>query len=160
MNTGVAGARGPILFADRGAWHGYTWGARSLVDAVALDSGEMASVFVEEPIATRHVFDDRMEARLESGGRVSIYYLDARTSAIRIDGEATLTSQGGPFQLHRVDRGYYHHTYTHGPELPGEDLTGLPRTLRWNWRAPHRDMRHGGIVPSPHAYPGIWAWDS
>lgn len=33
-------------------------------------------------------------------------------------------------------------------------------TLLWNWRAPVEGLPHHGVIPSPFAYRGYWAWDS
>lgn len=33
-------------------------------------------------------------------------------------------------------------------------------TLLWNHRRPTAELRHHGVIPSPFAYCGYWAWDS
>ncbi len=33
-------------------------------------------------------------------------------------------------------------------------------TLLWNLRGPRADLPHAGVIPSPFAYRGYWAWDS
>jgi putative isomerase len=33
-------------------------------------------------------------------------------------------------------------------------------TLMWNWRGPCATIPHSGVIPSPFAYRGYWAWDS
>ncbi len=33
-------------------------------------------------------------------------------------------------------------------------------TLIYNWRSPAGGIEHAGVVPSPFAYRGLWAWDS
>lgn len=33
-------------------------------------------------------------------------------------------------------------------------------TLLWNLRGPLDSLPHSGVIPSPFAYPGYWAWDS
>ncbi len=53
----------------------------------------------------------------------------------------------------------------HGLRLAGEAAAELAvaravTVLGWNRRAPRGDLAHHGVIPSPFAYPGYWAWDS
>lgn len=39
-------------------------------------------------------------------------------------------------------------------------LVHAAATLIHNWRSPRGGIRHAGVIPSPFAYNGFWAWDS
>ena len=151
---------GSVIFSDRGAWHGYAWGERSLLEAVDLLERKRYGLFALGKAVERGAFPDRMEARLENGARITVRFLNPRTAEIEASGGLKITAEPGPLELREVRPGLWHHVNPHGPATPGPDLSALPQTLRWNWREPLGDIRHGGCIPSPFAYVGFWAWDS
>ncbi|MBI2930661.1 MAG: hypothetical protein HYY16_03340 [Planctomycetes bacterium] len=146
-----------MIFSDRGAWHGYQWD-EGFLRCVTLADGKTTDVRASERIVRCTPCDDRLDLRTAGGGAIVVRFIDARTAAI--ESSVELKADPGPLRWVCLRPGLYHHIYDAGPAGAGETLDGLPRTLRWNWRGPIGDIRHGGCLPSPHMYRGFWAWDS
>ena len=148
-----------MLFCDKGSWHGYRWADDALFEYVVLTDGSSGRIHCQAPVLGRLVYDDRLEA-VVPGGRIVLRFVDPRTAEIRVPPSVVLAADAGTLDFVAVAPGRYRHVMANGPIFSATGLADLPRTLRWNWRQPLGDIRHGGLIPSPHAYRGFWAWDS
>ena len=150
----------PVIFSDKGAWHAYRWAPEGFLHCILLTDGTTHPLTANKPIILRETSDDCLVATVSDGQKITVRYLDARTTEITVPTGVSLMTDSAPLRLIRETPSLYLHVFDEGPPCRGFDLSGLPRTLRWNWRAPLGDIRHGGIFPSPYGYRGFWAWDS
>ena len=148
-----------IFFSDRGAWHGYVASPQGFVDAKCPGRDDPVPLVSSIPVESSRVESGRWQFRLTSGEDVVLTFRSARVAVFSGPKSWHLETGVGPFQLRRVTGGY-EHEYLRGPLGPGRDLSALPDTLRRNYCEPRGDWQHGGVIPSPFAYPGFWAWDS
>jgi len=142
------------IFSDRGAWYGWEWGDGPVLLHVNLAKGERRPMRLSSPPVWKTTDADGMSARLEDGSRVSLRYVDARATELLIEGGGSLV--GVPV----VESGLYRFEDERIDAGVGEDLSGIPATLRRNWRVPGKPMPFGGIVPSPAGTQELRAYDA
>jgi hypothetical protein len=135
------------IFSDRGSWQGYEWGEGSLLLAVDLETAEWTELGSSAPPSWRALRADHMEARLADGSRVTLRFLDSRTTEIVVTGEARL------FGVDAVEPGRYRRIDPRLAEGVDEDLSDVPAALRRNWRVPLGHDRPSGMVASPLGTP-------
>jgi len=150
-----------LIFSDRGAWHGYSFDGAGGLEVISFVDDARRQLRFTQPIADVEAFDERLELTLEGGARARVSFVDARTARIDVPAGVAVQARGmaAPYRLRAEAGGVVLHELEHGPR-GGVDLSGVPRTLRWNWRAPLEGITSGGAIPSPYAYTGFWAWDS
>jgi len=142
------------IFSDRGAWFGWEWGEGAVLEHVNFGNAGRQPFLLSSPVVWRSMHADRLAARLADGSRVTLRYLDARACELRIEGRASLA--GVP----AVESGLYRFEDERIEAGVGEDLDGVPTTLRRNWRVPGKPMPGGGIVTSPTSPPELRADDA
>ena len=149
-----------MIFADKGAWHGYILDDAFPLEAMSFVDGRRYMLDLTREVGERRALDDRIELEVVGRGTAVLTFVDARTALIEVpEGTAVQARGDSPFRLVPDGNGRYLHVYPEGPR-ESTDLSGVPATLRWNWRSPLGGIRSGGAIPSPYAYHGFWAWDS
>ena len=149
-----------MIFADKGAWHGYSFDEAVALEVTLFLDGRRYPLDLTRPITERRIFTDRLELQIGDRGTAVVRFIDARTALIEVpSGTAVQTRGESPLRLVPDGPGRYFHILPEGPR-ESADLEGLPRTVRWNWRSPLGGMRHGGAIPSPYSLVGFSAWDS
>lgn len=150
-----------LIFSDRGAWHGYTPTEGEALEAVSFLDGRRYELRFTRPVTAARAFDDRLELELDGAGVARLEFPDARTARIDVPAGVALQARGGDqvFRLSSEAEGTYLHYLADGPRVSA-DLDGIPRTLRWNWRAPLGAIRSGGAVSSPFSQAGFGGWDA
>ncbi|MEM7311249.1 MAG: trehalase family glycosidase [Planctomycetota bacterium] len=149
-----------MIFADKGAWHGYGLDEAYALEAMSFVDGRRFSLDFTREVGGGALHADRIELEVAGRGPASLRFLDSRTALIQVpEGTAVQARGESPFRLIPDGPGRYLHVFPGGPRETAE-LEGLPRTLRWNWRSPLGGVRSAGAIPSPFAYNGLWAWDS
>ncbi len=182
------------LFSDHGSWLAACWGEEgdvfTLVDTTSTPAKIVLTIGVQQAIARRTVWPDRLEVELADGSSMVLGYAGREQLYLRCSDDLPLTvdrAADGPY--HRRVRG----GWTIGTGTAGEirddceernrerwlawledrcaaapDLVGTERilflrallTLAWNRRGPLGEIEGGACLPTPFGYPGYWAADS
>ena len=173
------------LFSDLGSWLAITAGAG---DALTLWDGRddrRTSLVLRTEVRRRTVWCDRIELDTRHGpvtlayaGPECLLITGLPADRVAVDSELprTVTADGlalgktpggSASELLAANRARWndwlaraHHHAVDDGALARRLSARAVATLGWNWRAATGDLRHGGVVPSPFAYPGFWAWDS